>query len=62
MIDRRKVDDRREKSRKTRNNKRKNLRRKDDIENKSSYYFVLIFIGVLITSLGILSFMYGYNL
>lgn len=49
-------DDRRIKKIKVKNNNRKKTRRKEDVDNVKAYYFMVSFMGCLLLTVGILSY------
>jgi len=49
-------DDRRIKKVKVKNNNRKKTRRKEDVDNVKAYYFMVSFMGCLLLTVGILSY------
>ena len=49
-------EDRRFKKVKVKNNNRKKTRRKEDIDNVKAYYFMVSFMGCLLLTVGILSY------
>lgn len=62
MSNSRKLNDRRVKSVKVKHERRTQMRRQEDVENKLSYYIVVYAIGIFIALLGVISFIYGYDL
>ena len=49
-------DDRRIKNIKVEQNNRRKLRRKEDVDNAKAYYFMVGFMGCLLLTVGILSY------
>lgn len=62
MTNTRKVNDRRLKKTRTKNDRRFLVRRQEDVDNKLAYYCVVSGIGTSLVILGIISYIYGYNL
>lgn len=62
MTNNRTINDRRVKSLKVKHERRTQMRRQEDVENKLAYYCVVYGIGLAICLLGIISYIYGYDL